>query len=379
MEGGALLVSGGRVRAVGRACDLRQEWPEAEREDLGGCALVPGLVNAHTHLELTCLGEIPSGEGSDFVGWILDVVGRKRAAVPDAFCRGVREGALRCRELGQAVVADVLSVPTAGLCYPEAGPRVAAFPEVIAPHASQTGPALERALSVEVSGPARVAGLSPHAPYTVGREAYRACGSAVAELGRLLMTHLAESAQEIAFCRDGTGEIPERLYGALGQEAPAAPDDHPLDWLDRLGLLRGGTILIHAVHLRPEHVDLIALRGSGVVLCPRSNRRLGVGRAAGRRFLAAGVAVGLGTDSRLSAGNLNLWEDLIAAVDEYGWSPEEALRAATLGGATLLGAGDSGRFAPGARADILAVSLSAGRGLWDQLLPAAASGCRWVG
>lgn len=377
VDGGALLVSGGRVRAVGRAGDLARQWPAAAREEHEGTALLPGLVNAHTHLELTALGEPP--EGTDFVGWILEVIRRKRAASPELFAEGIRSGAARCAASGQAAVGDVLSVPEAAVAYPEQGPLVAVFPEVIAPHAGQVSGSLAAALGVHPAAQARLSGLSPHAPYTVGADAYLACGRAAAERGLRLMTHLAESPQELDFCLGGGGEVANRLYRSLGLSPPAAPGLHPLEWLDRLGLLGPRTILVHGTGLAAHHPDLLARRGAGVALCPRSNRRLGVGRAPGRALLDAGVTVGLGTDSLLSAGDLDLWRDVVAAVEDYGWSPEEAVRAATVGSASLLGlAGEMGRFAPGCRAAILALPLGTGRGLWDRVLEAAGPG-RWVG
>lgn len=376
VEGGALLVSEGRVLAVGTAADLGRQAPEAAREDHPGHALVPGLVNAHAHLELSSLGSPPTA--GDFIGWILEVVRRKRACDLEELGRGIARGAAECHRLGQAAVADVLSAADGEKHYPKEGPRVLVFPEVIAPHAAQAIHCLERALAVCPAGAARLAGLSPHSPYTVGAEAYAACARAASERGLRLMTHLAESADEMVFCRGERGGVTDRLYPALGLDPPVPPGAHPVDWLDRLGLLGPGTLLVHGVHLGPAHVDLVGRRGAGVVLCPRSNRYLGVGRAPGRALLQAGVTVGLGTDSLLSAGDLDLWKDAAAAVEDYGWSPEEALRAATLGGAALLGAGGAtGSFAPGSRADILAVPLGSGHGPWEQVLTAARG--RWVG
>ncbi|MHB8767112.1 MAG: amidohydrolase family protein, partial [Deferrisomatales bacterium] len=287
-------------------------------------------------------------------------------------------GARACRAGGQGTVADVLSWrPGARSEFPgRASLRV--FPEVIAAGEQAVGGAVASALEVARELWGRVGGLSPHAPYTAAAGAYRACRREAGRLGLPLMTHLAESPAEMEFCLGGGGEIPERLYRALGGEPPPSPREHPVVWLDRLGVLGPGTVLVHAVHLGPAEVDRVARRGAGVVLCPRSNRHLGVGVAPGRELLARGVAVGLGTDSRLSAGDLDLWQDAIAAVDDYGWSPAEAVAAATRGGPAVLGLADRGTFAPGRRADILALPLSPGADLWEGMLADPRPAALWL-
>ncbi len=370
LEGGAVLVEGGTIRRVGKAAEVARHAPDAERVDLPGRVLLPALVNAHAHLELTGLRP-PGAPG--FAQWVLGVVAEKRAAPPDRWARAAADGAEACRDGGQGWVADVVTRPEAARGYPEGGPRILAFPELIAAQEEHLPAALAGLDRLQAACRGRAWGVAPHAPYTVCAEGFRR----VARRPRP-MVHLAETAAEVEFCREGTGPIRDILYGTLGLAPPPAPGLHPVDWLDRLGILRPGAILVHAVHLERRHVELVARSGAGVVLCPRSNRRLSGRAAPGRALLDAGVPVALGTDSVLSSGSLDLRADAAAALDDYGWSPEEAVRAATRGGAEVLGLGTRvGRFSPGARADMMALPLE-GRDPWEAVLGAGRVEALWL-
>lgn len=375
VEGGALLVSQGRVVAAGRARDLVAAWPRAERVNFDDCALLPALVNGHCHLELTALGDPPPA--SAFALWLLDVIRRKRSATAEDWAQGFRVGLRACAQGGQGTVADILSAP--GVAdYPEDGPEVLVFPEVIAPRPGRAEEVVARALAVRPRGRCRLGGLSPHSPYTACAEAYLACAREAAGRGGRIVTHVAETADELAFCLGEGADLVHTLYPPLLTDPPHAPGAHPVEWLARLGLLGPRTILVHAVHLEPSHVATVAASGAGVILCPRSNRRFGPARAPGRALLTAGAKVGLGTDSRLSAGDLDLWKDVMAAVEDYGWSPAEALAAATRGAAKVLGLADRGALASGRRADILAVRLGSGADPWERAMAGEEVRALWL-
>ncbi len=363
VEGGALAVEGGRILAAGPWQDVRAF--RGRVLDLPGCALMPALVNAHTHLELTGLGPVPQTSG--FSEWILDVARRKREAPAGFWPRAVGRGASECLRTGQAWVADVVSRPEA-LAHPGA-PGCLVFPEVLAPWPERVPAAAAWVReAVETVGD-RIGGISPHSAYTTCPEGFRLAAEGARTRGLRVMIHLAESPDEIRFCLEGAGPVAEVLYAGLGLPPPPAPGLHPVEWLDRLGVLGPTTVVVHAVHLGRAHVERLRKKGVAVVLCPRSNRRLSGRPAPGRAFLDAGLKVGLGTDSVLSSGSLDLWEDMRAAVEDYGWKPAEALWAATRGGAEALGiAPRVGRFGPGARADILVAELGPGRDPWERVL-----------
>ncbi len=374
MEGGALVIEGGRIVAAGPWREVRG-FPGRVLE-FPGCALIPALVNAHTHLELTGLGAPPETAG--FSEWILEVARRKQEAPVGFWSRAVREGARECLRAGQAWVADVVSRPEA-LAHP-AGPRCLVFPEVLAPWPERAQAAAEWVDGVLETAGEGVGGVSPHSPYTTCPEGFRIAAERARARGLRMMVHLAESPDEILFCLHGSGPVAEVLYAGLGLSPPPRPGLHPVEWLDRLGVLGPETVVVHGVHVARNHVELLRERGVAVVLCPRSNRRLSGRPAPGRAFLEAGLRVGLGTDSVLSSGSLDLWEDARAAVEDYGWSPAEALLAATRGGAEALGIGSKGgRFGPGGSADILVAELGPGRDPWERVLGGGRLLAIWFG
>ncbi len=383
IEDGALLVDGTRINAVGTLNDIRDSAPQAQVEWLEDSLLMPALINAHTHLELTDLGTAPPP--GDFIGWIKGVIAVKRAAGPEDFDRAIRRGARRCLEYGQGTVADVLSRLDAIHAYPTAGdgPNILCQPELICPFDEDAKAAAAPLASVPslVSGENVVSGgVFAHTPYTAGELAYREASRLSIALGQIMATHLAESPEETAFCLTGAGPVVERLYEGANFSPPASPGVHPLEWLEGLGLLGAGIILVHVVQLNGKQVEKLGLSGAKVVLCPRSNRYLGVGVAPGRELLDAGVPVALGTDSSLSAGDLDLRGELRAAVDDYGWSPAEAVRAATAGGASVLGlGGQKGAFSPGSVADILALKLGGAGEPYEQILSSPGVRRVWLG
>ncbi len=370
IEDGAVALDNGRIVSVGKVSDIVKEFPGAPHERMEGSLLMPALVNAHAHLELTLLGPLP--EELDFIGWILEIIKRKRAATDADFSIGIEMGARICLEYGQSVVADVLSRYEFGAHYPPHGPRILCMPEVICPGDEGAGTLVDRAAGVKVGGNAELAGLFAHSPYTAGRAAQLACGEAAKTVkagGSIFATHLAESVEEIEFCESDSGPIVDRLYASLPVSPPASPGMHPLRWLDLLSLLGPNTLLIHCVQLEKGDRELIGQRGASVVICPTSNFKLGVGDVDGKGLADAGVTLALGTDSALSGEGLDLRKEMVLAVERCGLSAEQAVVAATAGGAHALGLkGETGALTVGASADILAIEPGSGNDVWEMIL-----------
>jgi cytosine/adenosine deaminase-related metal-dependent hydrolase len=198
----------------------------------------------------------------------------------------------------------------------------------------------------------------PHAPYSVSPALMQAIKRAAGE--RPFSMHLGESAQEVEFLREGTGEW-RALLESLGVWNPAwtPPRCGPVEYLQRLGLVDRHLLAVHGVQFTDGDLASLASVGATVVACPRSNRWTGAGRPPIDRFYASGARVAIGTDSLASVEDLNLFAELAAVRALAPAVPAGALlRSATVSGAEALGfADDLGSIAPGKRAQLIAVRL----------------------
>lgn len=355
IEDGALLIVGGRIAAVGRYSTLQDS--AAEVIDYGDSVILPPLVNAHCHLELTDFPRWTTKcgeaiEPESFVGWIRRLIRVRRFIGADPVPASVATGIRQLLAAGTGAVGDILTSPGALaplLASPLYG-RI--FFETIGLDEERFIPALAaalasaRSLTYPLSG-----GLSPHSTYTVSA---RHLGKAISA-GLPLAIHCAESPEESLFLRAGRGPIAEELYTAAGWPLPEyAPGLSPVAWLAARGALRAQTLLIHGVQVDAADAAVIAASGATVVLCPRSNARLGVGTAPVGLYKKAGVSLALGTDSRASNDSLSLWEEIAFAHGVYPeLSPGELLAIATCGGARALGlAAEMGELTVGSGAHL---------------------------
>jgi len=345
---GLVAVEAGRVAWVGERGD--PGCPRGERRDLGPGVLVPGLVNAHCHLELSHLGgELPTAGG--FVPWVESVVALRGRLPAEEIRSRTREAIRFLEERGTVAVGDV-SNSLAHLDLLAASElRGVVFFELLAWDPERAEATLRGALERLATLPVRVPGwdvrLAAHAPHSVSAELLRD----LAERGPGAI-HLAESREEVRFLASGDGPWATFLeHRGLGHVSFEAPGVSPTRYLDALGFLGPGLVAAHAVHVDRSDCDLLARSGVFVVLCPRSNRTLGVGSPDVASLLAAGVRLALGTDSLASVESLDVLEDAALLVrSSPHLDPASILRMATAGGAAALGLSDLGTIAPGKRA-----------------------------
>jgi 5-methylthioadenosine/S-adenosylhomocysteine deaminase len=378
---GAVAVEGSRIAAVGPAAEVLASRPQARVEELFGCILAPGLVNAHTHLEYAGYGGF--GDGLAFGPWLHDHIARKRRLVDgDARALAVL-GARACLAGGVTTVADASFAGEAVGAATEAGLRAVVALEAFG--GSGADPvAVADDLDARLAARATEAGdlvelaVSPHAPYTVAPDVFAEIVTRARARGLRVITHLAESRAEIDALRDGSGPL---LGHADGAPPPVRPfGRHPVAELAARGLLGPETLAVHVVHVGPDEIALLAEAGCAVAHCPRSNALLGCGTAPLAELRAAGLRVGVGTDSPASALSFDLFEELRAvlaaararAEDPGALRAPDLLRLATIGGAEALGLGHLvGTLEPGKEADLVAVEL--GRtAFWPTDDPAAA-------
>ena len=353
VPGGGVAVEDGRIVAVGPADELegeRQRFPEA--------VIAPGLVNAHSHLEYAVYAGF--GDGFSFPPWIALHVTRKRRLLDGDAVAIARLGAAECLRTGITTLADASFTGAAATACADLGLRAVVHLEVFG---DDPDAALERfgtqreTVAGALSERVRL-GISPHAPYSTSGEVYAAC----AGLGLPLATHLAESEAEQEWLLHGTGAMAE------AEGIPIAPArETGVRLLAGRGLLGPGVLAAHCVHVDMEEIALLAEHDVAVAHCPRSNAILGCGAAPLAELLAAGVRVGLGTDSPASTPSFDLFEEMRAAVYTArvrarrpdALSASAALELATLGSARALGLDDEiGSLVAGKRADLTVVSLA---------------------
>jgi 5-methylthioadenosine/S-adenosylhomocysteine deaminase len=354
---------------VGRDADV-PEPPGVPRLAFAGTALLPGLINAHSHLELTGLaGRI---DDDDFSAWIRSVRQLKAALPAAAFEAAARQGV---RDGFAAGITTVLDTGDSGAVLPalvELGGAGVVFQEVFGPHPDQCDASLaELATRIDQLSPLvtdRVRlGVSPHAPYTVSGPLYRA----VAELARIrglpIAVHLAESPAETALVARAEGPFAE-AWRARGippvalqgtPPPPAGARRSPVSWLDAHGVLTAKTLCIHAVQVDREDIAVLARCGAAVAHCPISNARHRHGTADPAAMLMEGIPVGVGTDSVISVGRLDLFAELRAARVLLGSSARATLSLATVQAAGLPGLdGKAGRLEPGYHGDVVALDVA---------------------
>lgn len=327
--------------------------PPGTPEDLGPGVILPGLVNAHCHLELSYLqGRIPLP--LSFVPWVRELIAARESETPNVLRAGAERGVRQLLEAGTVAVGDVSN----GLAHldllVESGLRSVVFYELIGwdPARAQAilGKASERlaALPDGLVEKGVAVRLAAHAPHSVSAALFRELRAG----GGPACVHLAESAAEVRFLQQGDGEWPSLLDGrGLGHVSFEPPGVSPVQYLESLGVLQPGVLAVHCVQTDAADHALLARRGVFVAVCPRSNANLELGPAPVPALLAAGVRLCLGSDSLGSAGTLSVLDDARALRLSFPDLPAHALvRMATLGGAEALGLDDLGSIEPGKRA-----------------------------
>ena len=362
IEDGAVRIADGRVAEAGRWRDL-----SGEAVDLGEVVLMPGLVNAHGHLDYTSLAGRISPPAS-FNDWISAITRLKQEMDEAAWRRSWREGAAQCLRHGTTTLGNIETRPDLlpGL-WPEAGLRLLSFLEVIVVRPATDAKQVVTELVEFLKGnapPMGGVGLSPHAPFTVRPDAMRECVKAAEANGWSLAVHVAESADEDAMFREGQGALYQRL-AAVGRDMSDCGGQSPVGLAAEHGAL-GGQLAVHGNYLDDEDVRLLAENGASVAHCPRSHEYFEHAEFRFEALREAGVNVCLGTDSlatmRDGEAELNLFEEMREFCGKHPEvEPEEVVRMATVKGAAALGwQGAAGEISPGAYADLLVLPISAG-------------------
>ena len=367
---GAVAVRGTQIVGVGSQSEITARFPESRVEDFGEALILPGLVNTHTHLELTAFRGYLENEESNFFAWLRKLtLARLEKLTPDDLRVSATWGACEAVRAGITCVGDASdSAMMSMLALHDVGLRGVVFQESFGPDPRLVQENFDK-LTAKVAELRGVVtdlvhvGVSPHAPYTV-------CGPQLELIARFareeklpLMMHAAESQAEDLFVREGQGIFAEGL--SKRQIEWNAPRLSTIQYLRQLGVLETRPLLAHCIRMDDADIETLRATHSKVAHCPKSNAKLGHGRAPFAKFLNAGLAVGFGSDSVASNNTCDILEEARFAVllsraagRDTLIAASEALATATLGGARCMDLeGEIGELREGAQADLAVLSL----------------------
>ena len=396
LEDSALAIDGSTIVAVGPRGEIVSAFPNSPIEDFGQAAILPGLINAHSHLELTVMRGFLEREESDFFAWLRKLTSARLAMTPEDLIVSATCGAIEAARAGVTSVGDSSSsgahtmqalrrVGLRGIVYQESfGPAPERAAENVAQLCDQIGG------MQEYENDLVRAGVSPHSPYTVSATQLEIISRLAIDQKLPLMVHAAESQAEKLLLLEGRGAFAEGLNKrGIDWDAPRIST---IAYLQRHGVLDTRPLLAHCINVDDNDLDLIKQSGGAIAHCPKSNAKLGHGCAPFAQFVSQGITVGLGSDSVASNNTCDILEEarfatLLARLD-CGSSPrvskgpgsfdlsdgivelpdsrknalvtaEQALFAATVGGARALRIENRvGALAEGMQADIVVVDLS---------------------
>src|ERR1041385_397620 len=396
IEWGAGAIDGSQVVAVGSRDKIAARWPDARIEDFGEAAILPGLINTHSHLELTVMRGFLEAEEHDFFAWLRKLTFARRAMTDEDLFASATCGAIEAARAGITCVGDSSSFAVQAMkALQQIGLRGIVYQESFGPDPNLARENFEelvkqtnsmRSLETDLVR----AGVSPHAPYTVSGPQLELISRFAVDERIPLMMHAAESEAERKLMLKGEGPFAEGLR-KRGIEW-RAPGISTIQHLDRHGVMSTRPLLAHCINVDDADINLMKQRNAGVAHCPKSNAKLRHGRAPFTKFLSDGLNVGLGSDSVASNNTCDILEEarfatLLARVSEARSSgracndiitPEDlgsilalpdgrasdtltatdALFAATLGGARALGLDSRiGALAFGMSADLTVLDL----------------------
>jgi 5-methylthioadenosine/S-adenosylhomocysteine deaminase len=369
---GAVAVDGERVVAVGPAPKLATTYPAARQVDLGRSIIMPGFVNCHSHIEYTSFRGIL--DDSAFGDWIISLIDIKASLTPEEYLVSARLGAIEAISSGITTIADssygAVTLEAAGA----AGLRGRVYLEVFGvddTRFDETVADVERRLSeAQAAAPPQIqVGLAPHAPYTVSSRLYQAVCQLARSRGLNVMSHVAESKEELTYVRSGSGKFAHDYREKMGWERMLVQPYGvtPIKYLQQWDVFDRDFLAVHCVNLTRDDVRILKAKQVAVAHCPKSNAKLGCGVAPLADLLREGVRVGIGTDSPASSNIMDMFDEMRTMLflhraverDVGVLDAQKCVRIATLGGAEALGMQDDvGSLEPGKYADLIAVDVA---------------------
>lgn len=369
IENGAVAVEGSRIAGVGLRDEIVTRFPEFRVDNLGEAVVLPGLINTHTHLELTAMRGYLEKEETDFFAWLRKLtIARLQLLTPGDLQVSATWGACEAVRAGITCIGDASdSAMTSMQALREVGMRGVVYQESFGPDPKLVDENFtkleERIQRIRVFESELVRlGVSPHAPYTVCRPQLELIAELASEERLPLMMHAAESEDEDLFVREGWGMFAEGL--AKRSIEWNAPRMSTIAYLNETGILRTRPLLAHCIRVDDDDIEKIRAAGAKVAHCPKSNAKLGHGRAPFGKFIEQEIAVGLGSDSVASNNTCDMLEEarfatLLARSADYQISADQVLKSATIRGSRCFDLeNEIGQLSEGFQADLTAISLA---------------------
>lgn len=364
---GAVAVEGTKIAAVGTLSDLKAQYPNAAVRTFTSHVLMPGLVNAHAHLDLTYF----LGEDDNFIHWLISMLKYQRTAEMAQLIPAIQRGLSQVIASGTTCVGDFASCEATFQLAKEMGVRTVIFPTITGGLGVQAQDRFESALALvekyldekEDEGTIHT-GLGPLAPYLLSRNLLKITSQHAKELGVPLMIHVTESFSEMEFFFDSQGPIGTELFPSIGwgDELPPAFRKTPIQYLNDIGFLDAQPTIIGGIHLGARDFALLARHMCRVVFCPRANRVFEHGKFPWTKLHDNGIPVALGTEATSNPPDFNLWQEMKAVLEGELASDKptakDLLHMGTMGGARALGLGHRiGSLTPGKLADMIVVEM----------------------
>ncbi len=351
-SGKAIATELGKIVAIGDAEELKKKYPDAEFKNFPNSVLLPGIVNAHCHLDLGIFYDSTrppdelDPEPIDFIQNLVSTIDFKTDADPKLVMGGVQKGISRLIETGVTCVGDMTHFEGTFKLLRETGLRAVVFPEILAGRGEAAQQSFEVALALaekytDATHDRIRVGLGPYAPYLLSRNLLKVISRHAKETSIPLMIHAAESFAEMEFFFDSQGPIATEVFPSLGwKELPPEQKKTPISFLAEIGFFEAPTTVVGALHLSGQDYSLLARNLVKVVTCPTANRLMKHGALPFGKLTEHGVPMGIGTEGWQQRLGLNMWEEM-RQLTKKGSDPlpsaREALKMATVGSSMALG------------------------------------------
>jgi cytosine/adenosine deaminase-related metal-dependent hydrolase len=377
VENGELAIKNGEIVAAGEKSALKAEYPDAKLHNLGNVAILPGLINAHVHLELTGLGPRKNVSRVSFPFWLLGLVVGTRIRTVRFFKDSISEGLKLLRQSGTTTAGHIVTfVKNPVELFNSAGLRGVLFLEMIGlkpEDADKIIEGIETQINELQNNEMIIPAISPHAPYSVSEELFRRSSELSLNKKIPITIHLAESIDEIKLLKSNRGKFKKIFYPLLGLKkySPKGKGKTPVKYLDENGILGENVSAVHCVHLHEEDIKILSKKSVSVILCPRSNYYLNVGKAPVKQLYDSGVNLCLATDGLVSNKSLSLWDEARFLKEQNHWIDSESiLKMMTTNPARALNIDKIGSLSAGKLADFIAVDITGynGGNIYDFLI-----------